>query len=125
MDEKTAAAAYLAISTVVAVSAFLVAEWSRHAGTPAPNYGGRLALVVGFLWPVITIGMAQLLSLMMVRRIFLHKAANPESFDGLSRVDLVGAGRIRDVGEQRLLDQVRMAVVAGTVEEDLHAHLRA
>jgi hypothetical protein len=70
VDEITATAVYLVISMVCAVSAFVVAGWSRHEGSPAPNYCGRLALAAGLLWPVVMIGLAQLFSLIMIQRIF-------------------------------------------------------
>jgi hypothetical protein len=70
VDEMTATAFYLVISVICAVSAFVVAEWSRDEETPAPNYCRRLALAAGLLWPVVTIGLAQLFSLIMIQRIF-------------------------------------------------------
>jgi predicted membrane protein len=55
----TGIALYAGVAVVCAVAAFLVAEWSRVPGMPAPGHPGVLALVAGLLWPVLIIGLAQ------------------------------------------------------------------
>lgn len=78
VDQTAALAAYLVIAVIVAASAFVAAEWTRDAGTPAPNYCGRLALAAGILWPVMMIGLAELASLMMIRKFGVQTQLTPK-----------------------------------------------
>ncbi len=50
---------YAVVSVIVAVAAFLVSEWIREPGVPAPDRPGAVAAVAGILWPVLLIGAAQ------------------------------------------------------------------
>ena len=50
---------YAALSIVVAIAVFLLAEWVRTPGAPASDCPGRCAIVAGFFWPVLVLGIAQ------------------------------------------------------------------
>lgn len=50
---------YAAVAVVAAVAVFLLAEWLRLPGVPAPDNPARYALVAGLLWPVLLVGVAQ------------------------------------------------------------------
>lgn len=52
-------ASYLAVATIASVTVFLVAEWFREPGAPAPDHPGRIALIAGLLWPMLLLGLAQ------------------------------------------------------------------
>ncbi len=52
-------AVYSALAIVAAAAVFLVAEWNRVPGVPAPEGPGRYAVVAGFIWPVLIVGVAQ------------------------------------------------------------------
>jgi hypothetical protein len=72
----TGIALYAAVAVVCAVAAFLFAEWSREPGMPAPGHPGVLALLVGLVWPVLIIGLAQLAAIAAARACL--RAAAPE-----------------------------------------------
>lgn len=50
---------YAAVAIVAAVAIFLLAEWLRMPGVPAPDNPALLAIVAGLLWPVLLVGAAQ------------------------------------------------------------------
>ena len=50
---------YAAVAVVAAIAVFLLAEWLRIPGVPAPGNPGRYAVVAGLLWPVLVLGIAQ------------------------------------------------------------------
>lgn len=50
---------YAVTALIVAVAAFLLAEWIREPGTPAPDHPGAIALVAGALFPVVIVGALQ------------------------------------------------------------------
>jgi hypothetical protein len=50
---------YAAVAVIAALAVFLLAEWSRMPGVPAPDNPGRYALLAGLLWPVLVLGIAQ------------------------------------------------------------------
>ena len=52
-------AVYSAPAILAAAAIFLVAEWNRVPGVPAPESPGRYAVVAGFIWPVLIVGVAQ------------------------------------------------------------------
>ena len=52
-------ALYLTVAMIAAVAMFLFAEWTREPGLQASDHPGRVALLVGLVWPVILIGLAQ------------------------------------------------------------------
>ena len=52
-------ASYLTVAAVVAVAAFLLAEWIRRPGARAPDHPARVAVVAGLLWPMVVLGLAQ------------------------------------------------------------------
>ena len=54
-----AIAVYSALAIVAAVAVFLLAEWLRQPGTPAPDCPGRCAIAAGLLWPILVVGVAQ------------------------------------------------------------------
>lgn len=63
----TGIALYAGVALACAFAAFLVAEWSRVPGMPAPGHPGVLALLAGLLWPVLVIGLAQLAAIVAAR----------------------------------------------------------
>ncbi len=50
---------YAAVAVVAAIAVFLLADWLRMPGGPAPDEPGRYAVVAGLLWPVLVLGIAQ------------------------------------------------------------------
>lgn len=50
---------YAAAAIVVGAALFLLAEFRRAPGQPAPQHPGRYAVAAGLLWPVLVIGAAQ------------------------------------------------------------------
>ena len=50
---------YAAVAVVAAIAVFLLAEWLRMPGGPAPDNPARYAVIAGLLWPVVVLGIAQ------------------------------------------------------------------
>lgn len=50
---------YFATAFVVGVAVFVLAEFHRAPGTPAPRWPGVGAVAAGLLWPVLLMGAAQ------------------------------------------------------------------
>ena len=50
---------YAAVAAVVAIAAFMLAERLRSPGVPAPDNQSLYAVLAGFLWPVVLVGVAQ------------------------------------------------------------------
>ena len=50
---------YAAVAVLAAITVFLLAEWFRMPGEPAPDNPGRYAVVAGLLWPVVVLAIAQ------------------------------------------------------------------
>lgn len=73
---------YLVVTTIVAAAAFLLSEWIRLPGTPAPEHVGAVAVLAGLLWPVLAIGLIQWVLVAAVHR--------------KVRADVVPAAPIRD-----------------------------
>lgn len=72
---------YAVVAMVSAVAVFLLAEWLREPGVPAPNHPGRFAVIAGLLWPVLAVGIAQwgLIAAVAAR---LGETARPAGADG-------------------------------------------
>jgi len=58
---------YGTVALVFAAAAFLLAEWMRDPGTPAPDNPGVLAIAAGLIWPVLIIGALQMAAIAAVR----------------------------------------------------------
>lgn len=58
---------YAAIAVLVATASIVVAEWARDAHVAAPDRPGTTAIVAGLLWPVVAVGLVQLLAVVGVR----------------------------------------------------------
>lgn len=59
---------YLVVAAIVVVAAFLLAEWIRQPGIPAPDHPGALAVIAGLLWPVLAVGLVQWVLVAAVHR---------------------------------------------------------
>jgi len=68
-------ACYAFIAVIVATAAFLVSEWIRLPGTPAPDRLGLVALLAGLLWPVLAVGLAQWAMVAALHRKLRREAA--------------------------------------------------
>ncbi len=53
-------AVYVGVAIVVAIAAFVIANFFRSDDVVAPDHPGTLSVVAGALWPVIVIGMTEL-----------------------------------------------------------------
>ena len=51
---------YLIIAAVVAVSIFVAAGWFREEHVAAPDHAGVMSALAGALWPVLLVGMSEL-----------------------------------------------------------------
>lgn len=51
---------YLIIAAVVAMAIFVAAAWFREEHVAAPDYPGVASAVAGMLWPVLLIGLSEL-----------------------------------------------------------------
>lgn len=58
---------YATIAVLVATASIVMAEWARDAHVAAPDRPGMTAIVAGLLWPVLALGILQLLTLVAVR----------------------------------------------------------
>lgn len=58
---------YATIAVLVATVSIVMAEWARDAHVAAPDRPGMTAIVAGLLWPVLAVGMVQVLTLIGVR----------------------------------------------------------
>ena len=52
--------AYLAIAAVVAMTAFVTANWIRTEDIVAPDFPGTVSALAGALWPIVVIGLTEL-----------------------------------------------------------------
>lgn len=50
---------YAVVAVVSAVAVFLLTEWFRTPGVPAPEHTAWYAAIAGLLWPVVLVGIAQ------------------------------------------------------------------
>ena len=58
---------YAAIAVLVAAASIVMAEWARDAHVAAPDRPGMTAVVAGLLWPVLAVGLVQVLAVIGVR----------------------------------------------------------
>lgn len=58
---------YLAMAVVVAAVALVSAGWFRDAHVTAPDRPGVTAAVAGLLWPVVLVGVVELLAVVGAR----------------------------------------------------------
>jgi hypothetical protein len=68
-------ASYVVVAVIVATAAFLVSEWIRRPGAPAPDRLGLVALVAGLLWPVLAVGLVQWAMVAALHRKLRREAA--------------------------------------------------
>jgi predicted transporter len=52
-------ASYVVAAMIVAAAAFLMSEWIRLPGAPAPDRLGLVAVLAGLLWPLLAVGLVQ------------------------------------------------------------------
>ena len=52
--------AYIVVAALVAVSAFVAANWFRQQHVATPEHPGATAVLAGLLWPAVLIGIAEL-----------------------------------------------------------------
>lgn len=58
---------YATLAAVVAIVALVGAEWFRDAHIGAADRPGVAAVLAGLLWPIVLVGMVELLAVMGVR----------------------------------------------------------
>jgi hypothetical protein len=64
------ATVYLAVALLFAASAFVAAEWViRPEHASRPNRAGVICLVIGILWPMIFLGLVELMALITIRKL--------------------------------------------------------
>ena len=68
-------ASYVVVAVIVAAAAFLMSEWIRVPGGPAPDRLGLVALLAGLLWPVLAVGLAQWAMVAALHRKLRREAA--------------------------------------------------
>ncbi len=66
---------YAATALVVGVALFVLAEFRREPGTPAPQWPGACAMAAGFLWPALLVGAVQCVLVVAVGRRVGHAAS--------------------------------------------------
>jgi predicted transporter len=68
-------ASYVVVAVIVAAAAFLMSEWIRVPGGPAPDRLGLVALLAGLLWPVLAVGLTQWAMVAALHRKLRREAA--------------------------------------------------
>ena len=81
---------YAALATVAAVAVYLLAEWHRDPGVPAPDRPGLCAVAAGLLWPLLVLGIAQW-GLVVAVQAWLCKATRPADAGGTRGVPVPAA----------------------------------
>lgn len=61
-------AGYAAMAIVVAATALVAAGWVRDSHVAAPDRPGVTAVCAGLLWPIVVVGVVELLAVMGLRR---------------------------------------------------------
>ena len=69
---------YLAAAFVVGAAHFLLAEFRRSPGHPAPQHPGLYAVAAGLLWPVLLVAAAQYGLIVALWRGMSRTAVPPE-----------------------------------------------
>ena len=75
---------YASVALVVGAALFVLAEFRRSPGTPAPRRPGMSALTAGFLWPVLLIAVVQCGVLLAIRQRMSRATVRPGN--GPSRI---------------------------------------
>lgn len=65
---------YVAVAAVVALAMFVVAEFLREPGVPAPHRPGMCALALGLVWPMLAVAAAQLALIGLLGHRLSHSA---------------------------------------------------
>ncbi|MGI9124376.1 MAG: hypothetical protein ACR2JM_06445 [Mycobacterium sp.] len=70
-------ALYGAVAVVTVAAVFVIGEWIRQPGIPAPDRPGVTALIAGALWPVVAVGLLELGLLALLRSAYRPEAGRP------------------------------------------------
>ena len=54
---------YLAVAVAVAIAAFVAGNWVRPKDVDAPDHPGTTSAVAGALWPVVIVGITEIMLL--------------------------------------------------------------
>lgn len=73
---------YFAMAAVVAAVALVAAGWFRDAHVTAPDRPGVTAAVAGLLWPVVLVGVVELLAVVGLRSSLRSGVCNGEQGPG-------------------------------------------
>lgn len=67
---------YLIVAALVAIATFAAADWLREGHIAAPDYPGVMSAVAGILWPVLLVGISEIMVLS-----WAYRAARPGQLD--------------------------------------------